>query len=339
MKSALTTALASGVSLLMCAQVVSAQEAGARFSWEGEIELGVESVIDSDVSANKTDDPFVTVEIVGEAALSDNVSLFAGLTLEEMTGPSSGIDDLGLYVHEIGLTFGAAFGDVTVGKFGPVFGAAWDETAGYFGSTLAEDYELTEMIGLGLERELNGAGTLSFAVFFADDTALSESAFFNRGRNDSDTAGGAGNTGRLDNVALSWSHEIGDTRFMLGARHLSAGAGDVSDETGFVGAVGHSLANGLDLYAEAAVFDGFGGTGDDANYLTVNAAYGIGSTTLSGTYARRDIDGAGVTDLVSFGAEREFGNGMTLGGALAWVDDAGTCDTVLGVNLLIPLGG
>ena len=211
-------ALASGVSVFACATALSAQEAGSRFTWEGEIEIGVESVLDSDVAANEVDDPFVTIEIVGEAALSDNVSLFAGLTLEEMTGPSSGVEDLGLYIHEIGLTFGTPIGDVSIGKFGPTFGAAWDETAGYFGSTLAEDYELTEMIGLALETELNGAGALSLAVFYADDTALSESAFFNRGRNDSDTAGGAGNTGRLDNVTLSWAHEVGDTRFMLGAR-------------------------------------------------------------------------------------------------------------------------
>lgn len=60
---------------------------------------------------------------------------------------------------------------------------------------------------------------------------------------------------------------------------------------------------------------------------------------MSGTLARRDIDSAGVTDLVSLGAEHEFANGTTLGGALARVDDAGTRDTVLGVNLLIPLGG
>lgn len=78
---------------------------------------------------------------------------------------------------------------------------------------------------------------------------------------------------------------------------------------------------------------------DDATYLTLNAAYGIGSTTLSGAYARRDVDSAGVTDLVSLAAEHEFNNGMTVGGALAFVDDAGTRDTVLGVNLLVPLGG
>lgn len=271
MKTKLATALASGAAISQCATSLAAQEADPWFTWEGEIEIGVESVISSDVAANEVDDPFLTTEIPGQAALSDTVSLFAGLTLEEMTGPSNGIKDLGLYLHEIGLTFGTPVGDVSVGKFGPAFGAAWDETAGYFGGTLAEDYELTEMIGVGLETELNGAGTLSLAVFFADDTALSESAFFNRGRNTT-TAGGAGNTGKLDNIALQWAHEVGDTRFLLGARRLSAGAGDVKDETGFVGAVGHSFANGLDLYAEVAGFDGFGGTADDASYATLNAA-------------------------------------------------------------------
>ena len=337
MKTKLATVLASSAAISLYASTLSAQEAEPWFTWEGEIEIGIESVISSDVSANEIDDPFLTTEIAGEAALSDNISLFAGLTLEEMTGPSNGIKDLGLYIHEIGLTFGTPIGDLSVGKFGPGFGAAWDETAGYFGSTLAEDYELTEAMGFALDSELNGAGTLSLAVFFADDTALSESAFYNRGRNTT-AAGGAGNTGKLDNVTLQWAHEVGDTRFLLGARRLSAGVGDVKDESGFVGGVGHSFANGLDLYAEFAGFNGFGGTADDASYGTLNAAYAFGSTTVSGTLARRDIDSAGATDLVSLGAEHEFANGLTLGGAVAWVDDAGTRDTVLGVNLLIPLG-
>jgi hypothetical protein len=61
--------------------------------------------------------------------------------------------------------------------------------------------------------------------------------------------------------------------------------------------------------------------------------------TLSGTFAGRDIASAGVTDLVSIGAEYEFESGITIGGALAWIDDAGTKDKLVGRNVVFPFGG
>lgn len=176
-------------------------------------------------------------------------------------------------------------------------------------------------------------------MFYADDTALSESAFYNRGRN-SALNGGAGNTGQLDNASLQWAGEYGDTRVMIGARYLSASTGDVDDETGVVFGLGHSFDNGLDFYGEVAAFNGFGGTADNANYVTLNAAFAIGSaTTLSGTYARRDVDSLGVLEVASIAVEYELNNGVTLGAALATSDDAGVRDNLLGLNVVIPLGG
>ena len=240
--------------------------------------------------------------------------------------------------EELGLQFDTGVAAFQVGKVHPVFGTAWDAAAGFYASSLAEDYELAEQIGVLAEVDLGDAGVLAMGVFYADDTVLSESAGFNRGRNSS-AAGGAGNTGKLNNVALQWGKEWDATFDYAGVRFLSASTGDVSDETGFVAGLGHAFDGGLDVFAEVAAFDGYGGTTDNATYATLNAAYAIGNLTLSGTYGYRDVDSAGSTDLISIGADFELANGMTIGGAVAKVDDAGTEDTLLGVNLVIPLGG
>ncbi|TDK51576.1 porin [Antarcticimicrobium luteum] len=334
MSKTLTAALALGAPFVICASGALAQE---RFSWDGEIEIGYESIIDSTVPANEGDAAYATGEFNTAFALSDRVTVFGGLTFEELED-ASGTTGYGFYLHELGLQFETGAATFQLGKVSPAFGTAWVSAAGFYGAALAEDYELTEQIGVLAEADLGAAGTLALGLFYADDTGLSDSLGFNRGRNSS-AAGGAGNTGKLNNAALQWSGEWDATFAYAGVRFLSAGVGDVGDETGFVAGLGHSLGNGLDLFGEVAAFDGYGGTADDATYATLNAAYAIGEVTLSGTYSMRDVTSAGRTDLVSAAAEYELANGMTLGGALARIDDAGTKDTLLGVNLVIPFGG
>ncbi|MDX2485819.1 MAG: hypothetical protein QNK42_19420 [Pseudodonghicola sp.] len=336
MSKTLTAALALGAPFLFNASGALAQEA-SRFTWDGEIEIDYESVFDSDVPANEGDTAYGSGEFNAAYALTDRVSIFGGLTFEELED-AGGNTGYGFYFHELGLQFETGAASFQIGKVSPTFGTAWDSAAGFYGSALAEDYELSEQIGVLAELDLGTAGTLAMGLFYADDTGLSDSIGFNRGRNSS-TAGGAGNTGELNNAALQWSKEWGGTFAYVGARFLTAGTGDVSDETGIVAGLGHSLGNGLDLFGEVATFDGYGGSADNATYATLNAAYAIGELTLSGTYAMRDVDSAGRTDLVSVGAEYELANGMTLGGALARVDEAGVEDRLFGVNLVIPFGG
>lgn len=336
MTKTLATALAFSAPFAMAATVAQAE-----FNWEGEIEIGNEQVVSSDDAANELRDTYAIITATGTYSFANGVEIFSTLTAESVTDLTEdrSFDDIGLYVEELGLSFG--LGDsttITVGKLHPVFGSAWDDTAGFFGGTLAEDYELVEQIGAIADVELNGAGTLSFALFYADDTALSRSAFYDRGRT-SDADGGAGNTGRPDNFSVQWNHEFNDTRFHIGARHLSAGAGDVDDEQGIVVGLGHSFEGGFDAFAEVASFSNFGGSADDATYVTLNGAYAIGTLTLSGTFARADLDTQGETDLLSLAAEYEFNNGFTLGGAIARADVDGVEDTIVGVNLIIPLGG
>lgn len=324
--------------------VLIAGHAGAQttaFSWDGEVEMGVESVIDSDAVGNEIDDAYFNLELSGTLDIGARTRFFATLAGESVLDPvdDRAFEDIGFFIKELGVSFDLTENaTVSLGKITPVFGRTWDEAAGFFGGTLGEDYELTEQIGVTADVVLTNGGVLSLGVFYVDDTGLSRSAGTDRGRNRA-SDGGAGNTGELDNVAVTWTQEFGDSSVQLGVRHLSAGQGDASDETGVVASFGHSLSDDLAAFAEVAHFDGFGGGTDDALYLTLNGAYQMGPWVFSGTYAHRDLDTAGDTDLFTVAAEYEFSNGVVAGGGIAFVDDDGTSDTVLGLNVVIPLGG
>lgn len=358
MKFALPLALANGAVVLFAASAATAQgitprgeaepdlpePAGIGFSWEGEIEIGVEDLYRSDDPDAELSNPYGIFSLAFGYGFANGIEVFGALTAESLDDPTP--DDhvfqaMGLYVEELGLSFPVGQATtVSVGKLHPLFGTAWDDAAGYFGSSLAEDYELIEQIGAIADITLSDASVLSFAAFYADNTVLSESVGFRRPRN-STADGGAGNTGKLNNFALQWSSDVGERTFIkLGARYLSKGTGDFGDETGAVVSLGHSFAGApLDVFAEVAAFNNYGGSSDDATYATLNAAYAIGDLTISGTLATRDLETEGNTDLASVGVEYEFANGFTLGGALAYVDEAGVKNQVLGVNLIIPLGG
>lgn len=334
-------AVTFGASLVFCAGQSSAQN--TEFSWEGEIEIGLEEVFDSDDPANELRDVYLNVELGGELAFSNGIAIFSTLKAESVEDlvEDRTFEDIGLFVEELGVSFPiGSTATLTVGKFAPTFGVAWDAAAGFFGSSIAEDYELTEQLGFAVDVEFDQVGgVLSAAVFYADDTVLSESVGTDRGRNDSDF-GGAGNTGELDNATLTWTQYFGDdTAFQFGIRHLSASTGDVDDETGAVASISHVFDNGFGVFAELAAFENFGGSADDATFATLNGVYGIGNTSISGTYATRDLDSEGDTDLFSVAVEYEFSNGILIGGALAHVDEAGTSNDILGLNVIIPLGG
>lgn len=316
-------------------------ETGPGFQWEGEIEIGTEQVFDSTDPDNEIRDTYAIISFGGSYKFGNGIEVFSVLTAESLTDPveSRSFEDMGVYVEELGLSF--PIGDsttVSIGKVHPVFGSGWDDTAGFFGAALSEDYELIEQIGVLADVEIIEGGTLSFGVFYADDTALSKSIGFKREQNTVED-GGAGNTGQLDNVAVQWRQEVGDTFYQVGARYLSAGEGDVNDETGILASIGHTLNDSFYVFAEAASFKNFGGGEDDATYLTLNGSYYVGDWAFSATLGNRDLDEGGNTDLASIAAEYTFDNGMTLGGALAYVDEAGTKNRILGVNLIIPLGG
>lgn len=316
--------------LLGAGQYVYAQESG--FSWEGELEIGVDSTFDADDPAAEITDTYLSLELAFEAALSDRLSAFGGLTLESVLDATDDrtFDDIGLYFSELGLRYSMGETQVSLGKISPVFAVAWDAAPGFFGTSLAEDYELSEMIGVAGETPL-GAGTVSFAVFYADDTGLSDSVGTKRGRT-SLSDGGVGNTGKLDNVALQYTQDFGDTTAWVGARHLSAGEGDVSDETGVVAGLRHDFGNGFDAIGEVAHFHGAGGTEDTATYMTVGAAYGLDDWTFSAAATVIDNSGAATDSLVTIGVDRAITDTFEVSFGLARFDVGGEQSSAIGLS-------
>tara|TARA_R110002049_G_scaffold23781_6_gene84677 strand:- start:63312 stop:64292 length:981 start_codon:yes stop_codon:yes gene_type:complete len=324
--------------------ILAAGNAGAEvtgFTWNGSLELGVDSTVRSDDPTAELTDTYGALDLGFEAVLAPRITAFGALTMESVTDPalSRQFDDMGIYIGELGLRFDLGGADLSVGKISPSFAYAWDETPGFYGTALAEDYELSEAIGAQLDYPVGNSGaTLSLAVFFADDTALSRSFGTDRGRNTT-AAGGAGNTGKLNNLALQFTQETGDTTWWAGMRHLSAGVGDVSDETGAVAGLKHGFANGVEVITEVAHFDGFGGGGTDATYATLGASYGMGDWAYSASATGIDNAGGSSDNLIALGVDYTFSSGIELGGGVSFTDIGGVKSRNVGMAVVIPLGG
>ncbi len=311
-----------------------AQEAG--FSWEGSLEVGVDSTVRADDPAAEITDTYLTLEAAFEAALSDRISAFGGLTLESATDPEDDrtFDDLGLYISELGLRYTFNETVVSAGKISPVFAVAWDAAPGFFGTALAEDYELSEMIGVTADTPLgNAGGVLSVALFYADDTVLSDSIGTKRGRN-SVAMGGVGNTGKLNNVALQYTQTFGETTAWIGARHLSAGEGDTTDETGFVAGVSHDFGNGFDMIGELAHFNGAGGADGNATYATLGAAYALEDWTFSASATF--VDTPDDRDrMIALGVDRALSETIEVNFGVARFDVGGEKSTAVGLAAVV----
>lgn len=338
MNNYLSGAASASAILLGCAAGAQA-EGDPRFIYEAEIEIGVDSVVSSDDPLGEVTNAFASAEVAIEYAVTDVVSVFAGLTLESITDPTDNraFEDMGLYISDLGVNLTFDQITLTFGKFGPAFGLAWDAAPGYFGTAFAEDYELSEMIGVGATMAL-GAGNLSAAVFYQDDSALSRSWGTDRGRT-TVGAGGVGNTGELNNVALQYSLETSNTLYSASASLLSAGLGDVEDQKGLTFGVVHALNDHVALIGEIAGFDGYGGTTDRANYLTLGGAYTQGAYTYAASYTRRDVSNAPVDHLISLGLDYTFQNDITLSSGYAYADEGGIGSHNLGLSVIIPFGG
>lgn len=328
---------------LSCLPIALGQAAAAEisgFRWGATIEVGVDSVVRADDAAAELTDTYLSADAAFELDLSDRVMLFGALTVESVTDASEtrNFEDMGAYVSEFGLRFDLgrdAF--MSVGKISPVYGVAWDAAPGFYGTSLAEDYELSEMVGATVDAPLAG-GTLSAAVFYADDTFLSDSIGDRRGRN-SAAAGGVGNTGKVNNAAIQWQKEYGNTVTWIGARHLKAGAGDLSDENGIVAGASHDFGGGIDGLFEVAHFNGAGGANTDATYATLGGSYATGPWTVSATYTGVDQEAGTYDNMIALGADYAFANDMELNLGVAQFDVGGEDSTALGIALIIPFGG
>ncbi|KIN72381.1 porin [Sulfitobacter guttiformis] len=311
---------------------VMAQDAG--FIWGGSVEVGIDSTVKADDPTAEVTDTYISADVAFEAAITDRITAFGGLSLESVTDAvdNRAFEDMGLYVSELGLRFGFGETLVSVGKISPVFGKAWDEAPGFYGTSLAEDYELSEMIGVTVNTPLS-SGVLSFAAFYVDDTALSNSVGNKRGRN-SVANGGLANTGKFDNVSLQFAQEFGATSAWVGLRHLTAGVGNSEDETAVAVGASHDFGTGLSMIGEVVRFDNAGGEQGYATYTTLGGAYALDAWTFSATATL--VNAADSTDrMYAVGVDRSLTDAIDVNFGLARFDVGGAKSTAVGLAAVV----
>lgn len=337
------TALALGLA-------ASAASAETTSPWEGslDLEFGIDSTFRADDPDDKLTDTFGSAALALRLRLSEGVALNFGSTLESVLDPRPATDrtfgDIGLYIDTLNIE--AGFGPVTLtaGKFGAGFGTAWESMPGIWTADLAEDYELAEQLGIGLAWDLGDTplGALTFGVnlFTADTSALSDSAFTRRGRL-TRADGGAGNTGRLNNVSLTLEGSdiaaAPGLSWHLGYRELKPGQGDVATERGMVFGLAQAFDLGNDteltVAGEVARLRNAGGGADDADYATLGLGLvrGPWHGELGASLRRTGFAGGGSArdTLLQVSAGYTWDNGIDLSlGYVRGSEDGSKSDTI-----------
>ncbi len=310
---------ATGMALAACLAVIPVTQAQAadleipdalaqfpNVSGSFVLELQSDTTFDSDDPGAEITDTFATVETSLDFNLSEIFTVHTDLVLEPVLDPDPFEDrffeDHGGYVETLHLIVNLGQFALFGGKINPAFGTAWDVTPGIYGVDFAEDYELTERIGVGGSYTFDGGDAgqhvLQAAVFFADTSALSNSAFTRRGEL-SLADGGASNTEDFSSVAIALDGgEIASLpgfSYHVSFRHQEAGVGDVSDETGVAFGAKQEVetADGLkfELNGEVAIFDNLDGGENDALYAT--AGLGVVKDEWFGatSFTLRDLSG------------------------------------------------
>lgn len=244
-----------------------------------------------------------TIELAGGLALGSGWAITGGALFEpviEIEAPGS-FETEGVYLGSLLIEYAGDYTTFYAGKFAPVFGTAWDVTPGVFGTELAENYELAELVGFGGDVALGrlfglDAGELvtSWSVFSADTSVFSSSLLRERGRV-SRRDGGVGNTDGLQSysVAIDAFDVLADgVHLHLAYRDMDADDGLAFDEQAFAAALLWSgeLANGTvwDINAEWVHFDHPGGGPGDGSTVTAGLGFGFGSWRFGASHAWLD---------------------------------------------------
>lgn len=338
------TAFASVLALCV-AETARAQATYPTFSADITLELATDATVRADDPAAELTDTTLTAEAALVLKILEGTSLNATLVFEPVADPDGDrvFGDHGLYVEEFNLQQEIAGTTLTVGKFNPAFGVAWDAAPGVYGNAFAEDYEITEKLGIGLAlpfKALGGEHEVSVAAFFADTTFLSDSIIHRRGRTRRQD-GGVSNTGAPSSFTFSLTGKIGSTGYNLGLQSQAAGTGDAHAQTGAVFGLTHGLKLGeaeVELLAEAVYFPQFDGGSESALYWTAGAAAPVGPVTLSAVYGLRDVEASGTDHLATVSAEIELRDGLTASLGYAFIrEDGGTSHTI-GARLTYEIG-
>lgn len=327
-----------------------AAENGPSVSGEIAFELQNDWNYESDGRANLNNNLSPTIEPSATFRFSSHWSVFAHAVMETVGDAAQfenrAFEDIGLYMEDLYLEFSADRFGAKAGKLNPGFGVAWDNAHGLYGTDLAEDYEISERIGLVGDWRFGagryGTHTLSGATFFADTSFLSESAL--RGRGDTRKEdGGVSNTESFESfvVALNGADipVLGNFGYHVSFMRQAQGTGDTEDEHSYAAAIYTSLNLGggvtFDpLFEAVRQTDQGGAAGTDRLYLTLSGQIGWQGWNLAAAWTERETDNptaATNTDShfqVSAGYTFEFGLSIDVGWKVS--EDGGTETRTLG---------
>ena len=233
---------------------------GVHVDAEGTFKLGVDRAYRSSNSRSALSDGYGEFEGVAKIFFNSEFSVQTKLHWERVKFPvdSRAFGGHGLYLENLFANWESEGKRAAAGKFNPAFGMGWDDARlpGFYANEFAKDYQTKEAIGVGGAYALDGGDLgnhkLDAALFFFDNTPLSQSAFNNPaygpgqgplsttqrlGRNRVDF-GGPGNTNGPRSFALQYelNDPAGIAGFTLGAgyRFLRRGADQpTSPQAGF----------------------------------------------------------------------------------------------------------
>lgn len=278
---------------------------------------------------------FAKIQPEWTVRFTDELSLLAHGVLNQVAdaGPREDryFEDQGFYFEDLFLTYETGTYAVRAGKLNPGFGIAWDAAPGLYGSEFAEDYEMTERIGItaGVTFGAGDGGrhTLAAGTFFLDTTVLRHTLGRSRGTlGHSD--GGVSNTEDFSsfNLVLDGGGFAAAPKFSyhLGLIRQANGVDGTTDETGIVIGVSHEFDLGaavtLAPLVEFARFGDSGGSdGTDVDYRTFSLQGKREAWNLALSYTERDTAQTGSADiddyLVQVSAGYQFASG--------WAADVG----------------
>lgn len=325
-----------------------------------EVEIPVE--LENDYTVDATDEDAEINDLVGtvEPGISlrftEELSIESSLVFEAVQDPDPGndrfLDDHGLYAEELFVNYETGRFAGYAGKFNPSFGTAWDLAPGIFGTDLAEDYEITERIGVGGALKFGGDGfggngfgehRLALNGYFADTTFLSDSLITRRGELDL-SDGGPSNTEDFSSLSatLDGSGMQGvPVNYHLGVQVQDGGPGTPETQVGYVVGLNGSFALTpevtLEPIIENAYISDFGGADEDRNYATAGASVLYGPWNAALSYTNRHVDPVGADsytdDHVQLSGGYAFENGLTVDLGYKYTEDSGSDAHVVGALL------
>ena len=317
------------------------------------MELQNEYAVDSDNDTRDGDnDLFFRTEVAPVIQFHKNIFIDGVAVLENINdrkpNTNNTFESEGIFMEELKVNFEKDGWAAFAGKFNPGFGIAWDYGRGIWSEDFAEDYEITERIGLGgsytYEHEDFGIHTLTASTFFADTTFLSQSVISKRDRVNKDD-GGVSNTEDFSSFVISLEGEnlasIENLYYKLAYRSQSEGDADSGgdDETGYAATLGYIFPFTelieLDALVEFVDIENFDAGTDDNEYFAASLVTTFDAQwNLTIGYTSREIDVKGDSDiddhLIQVSAGYDFGQGTTIEIGWRGTEESGDDTDIIG---------